>query len=401
MSRTSTLPRPRVFHPRFLDIPSRRRRSLRAELLEDRRLLAADLVNAAERVPLELIANGDEGPKTYFQASEVPECERDYSSPPPSFGLLVGGANPLTSLPHLSSRPGSGVPVAVYLDFNGHTEATWRSTTGEYLNVWTPAFDTDNDTSTFSDNELQDIREVWKGVSEAFSPFNINVSTWQGFDDQEYGNVIRVVIGGDGNWYGSGGGVASKAGTSNQLGKGVGSAFDLAYFTNTVFVWDGQGSGTGWANTTYISDAAVHEAGHAFGLVHQRKFIDGVLVDEYRDPDPVTGIGPFMGGSATGDIPRWSNGQVDASETEDNLAVLTSNNNFAFRSDDHGDSRSSATALWSSYYTSSKTGIIETHVDDDTSSSRPSRIEPGSNSTSLRSQCWMHESSCKKVMERP
>jgi hypothetical protein len=83
--------------------------------------------------------------------------------------LLSG--NPLTSIPVLNSNPSA--TAAIYLDFNGHFEATW----GSYSNVTTPVFDSDGDPTTFSDDELAYITDVWKIVAEDYAPFNINVTT--------------------------------------------------------------------------------------------------------------------------------------------------------------------------------------------------------------------------------
>src|SRR5262245_3314154 len=123
------------------------------------------------------------------------------SSPTGSAGTTAGAAalNPLA--PAYSSLPGAR--ATLYLDFDGDFEAQWGSST----NITTPAFDTDNDPTSFSASELAAIHDVWANVAEDYAPFNINVTT---VDPGSYpdGVALKVVIGGDGAWCGGGGGIS-------------------------------------------------------------------------------------------------------------------------------------------------------------------------------------------------
>src|SRR5205085_11537860 len=104
---------------------------------------------------------------------------------------------PVSSVPQYSSN--SGATAKLFLDFNGHFEASW----GSFANASTPAYDTDGDTSTFSDTELSNIFQIWAAVAEDYAPFNIDVTT---IDPGNLNNqvVACIAIGGsNSDWYGS------------------------------------------------------------------------------------------------------------------------------------------------------------------------------------------------------
>lgn len=64
-------------------------------------------------------------------------------------------SNPLSAIPLLNSL--AGATRSIYLDFNGHTQASW----GSYSNAVTKVFDKDGDYSTFNADELSTITEIW------------------------------------------------------------------------------------------------------------------------------------------------------------------------------------------------------------------------------------------------
>jgi hypothetical protein len=101
----------------------------------------------------------------------------------------------------LHSNPGA--TKRIYLDFDGHTTTgtAWNIDNG--ATIISPAYDIDNNTSSFSATELANIREIWERVREDFLPFNVDVTTQNpgiealrkvGSSDTEWG--IRVAIGG-------------------------------------------------------------------------------------------------------------------------------------------------------------------------------------------------------------
>lgn len=252
------------------------------------------------------------------------------------------GTNPLTSIPVLNSNPGA--PVNIYLDFNGAAAQAW----GGYSVTTTPAFSQDGDVTTFTDNELAAIREIWARVSEAYSPFNVNVTT---VDPGTYvdGQSLAVVIGGNSGWLGAGaGGVAYVGSFTNGL-------------QNVVWVFSDNLAG-GYAK--YVADAAEHESGHAFGLQHQSAYSGTSKTAEYRGGTNL--VAPIMGSSYSAQRSKWAYGQsaIGYSSYQDDMAIISSNTNgFGYRVDDHGDTIGTADGLDSSSQNVSGSGVI-TKIND-------------------------------------
>jgi hypothetical protein len=64
----------------------------------------------------------------------------------------------------LSSNPGA--KKKILLDFDGHTvSGTWWNTKKSPV-IYAKAYDKDNDPESFSQAELQDIKDIWRAVSE-------------------------------------------------------------------------------------------------------------------------------------------------------------------------------------------------------------------------------------------
>jgi hypothetical protein len=251
--------------------------------------------------------------------------------------------NPLSALPQLSSRPEA--TAKVYLDFNGHTEAAW----GEFRNVVTPAYDIDGDRNSFSATELTNIEQIWARVAEDYAPFNIDVTT---ILPASFANkvAVRVAIGGNhSDWFGSGaGGVAYIGGFYN-------SASNVAY----VFE-DALGNG----NPRYVAEAASHEAGHTFGLLHQSVWSGNTLVDSYNEGNsswaPIMGVGYYSARTT------WHNGPTENGPNafQDDMSILANaSNGFGYRADDHGSPPDFATVL--SGNTVNIAGVIEQSGDLD------------------------------------
>src|SRR5262249_54929550 len=151
--------------------------------------------------------------------------------------------------PVLNSDEEAGAQL--YLDFNGAPAMTW----GSFTTAITPAYDTDGDASTFTPGELTNIQNIWARVAEIYSPFNINVTT---VDPGNLDNQVtpRVIIGGDGFWFGSAGGVA-------YVGAFYNSAPNIAWVFPKMLAN---------GHVKYTADAISHEAGHTFGLQHQSSY---------------------------------------------------------------------------------------------------------------------------------
>jgi hypothetical protein len=229
---------------------------------------------------------------------------------------------PSNQAPQLSSLPSS--PYKIYLDFTGATINSWA---GFSPGTLTP-YDQDGDPTTFSPSEIQSIDQIWARVAENYSPFNVDVTT---IDPGNYGTnkAVRIVISGSGSWYGTPAGGISQVGSFHDT--------NINANTNgTVFVFPG------WlANGTakYVGIAASHEAGHAFGLVHQSTYNGNVKTAEYGpgtwpgDPNhpfstPGTGYkSPIMGLGYYADRALWWYGQSSTSANiyQDDVSIISAN----------------------------------------------------------------------------
>ncbi len=261
--------------------------------------------------------------------------------------------HPLTAVPVLNSL--TGAPVTLYLDFNGHTESD-VSWIGSGSPIVTSAFDNDNDVTTFSDEELRRIEEIWYRVAEDYAPLNVNVSTVEPSSIRDF-ESIRVVLGGTGTWNGepSGGVSLVNSFSSNQ--------------SNTCFVFtDNLVDETGKGAPNFSAMNASHEAGHTFGLLHHSQYnSSGQKTKEY-DPGDLR-LGPIMGAAFFSERSTWNNGpsNVSSSTLQDDLVVLTRSGNqtMQFRADDIGSTTATATAISVLETASSVSGLIGRNDDAD------------------------------------
>jgi len=277
-------------------------------------------------------------------------ADLDVLPPPPVGAAIVQAAEvaaakvPLTSIPALNSHPGA--PATLFLDFGGANIPTW----GGYNPGITPALDQDNDPTTFSDAEIQTIRDSWAAVAEDYSPFNINVTTVDPGNRTDR-KTQCIVIGGTGAWYGSAGGVSYIGSFSNSD-------------PNTGFVFLN-------SNANFIGAAAAHEAGHGFGLQHQSSYdANGVRTDEYSHGDQVDS--PIMGYGYTSRNVWWKGPtSISVDDIQDDMAVIASAaNGFGYRPDDHTNSPASGGALTQQAGSGSTiqlggSGVIEQATDQD------------------------------------
>ncbi|WP_137176901.1 zinc-dependent metalloprotease family protein [Roseomonas sp. AR75] len=246
------------------------------------------------------------------------------SVPTNGVGVSYGNTFKLSSLP--TSK------LTVYLDFDGFTTTgtTWNSYWGQ-SSFYSTAFSTDTSES-FNSAELLRIQQIWARVAEYFSPFNINVTTkdpgtaaltYTGGSDDAYG--IRVVVTDEGGK--NFGGIAYKG--------------SFVWSVDTpVFVYSNRLGD----NVKSISDAIAHEVGHSLGLDHDGK---GSTEYYYGHGSGATDWAPILGVGYNANIVQWSKGEyTGASNTQDDLSIITSRNvGVNYRTDDYGNSFSSAAAL--------------------------------------------------------
>lgn len=256
----------------------------------------------------------------------------------------------------LHSRPAA--TKKIYLDFDGYiTTGTQWNIAYNMTTITTPEFTLDG-VAGFNAAELTAIQQVYQRVAEAFSPFDVDVTTEDpgiealrntGGNDQNWG--IRVAIGGS-----SAGVLGISAGGVAYIG-----SFDWNSDTPTYVFPDSLGR-----NEKNMADATNHEVGHTLGLLH-----DGLTtpVTEYytgHGSGP-TGWAPIMGVGYSKQLVQWSKGEYpSANNQEDDLNIIVTQNGFTYRSDDHGDVEGSATDLVADGSGNvAISGVIERNTDSD------------------------------------
>ncbi len=314
-------------------------RLLALELLEERRPLTAqsDGFPSSPTALDDLVVRSSLHERDWIAAPALAEAGQPEAVPP----------FPLGDTFKLHSRPGA--TKVVYLDFDGHV------TTGTFWNqLWnlptidTPAYSTEGDRS-FSNNELERIQIIWERVVEDFLPFDVDVTTEDpgvealrrfGAGDQQWG--IRVVIGED------------------QANTGAGGiAFIGSFIWNTdtpTFVFN--------ESLVGIAEAASHEVGHTLGLRHDGQ--TGGVEYYVGHGNGATGWAPIMGVGYDRQLVQWTRGQYPrANNFEDDLAIITTQNGFDYRPDDHSNTSAGATSLANSGTALSGEGVIERNSDFD------------------------------------
>ena len=246
------------------------------------------------------------------------------------------------NVPQLHSDPTA--PAEMYLDFTGTPATQWD---GQAVPA-TPAYDTDGKPATFSDVELENIREIWSRVAEKFSPFNLDVTT---VDPGQYvkGQALRIVIGGDGAWTGG-----------TYGGYSIPGGFQTDTPTSWIFPAHLNGG-----DSHYVAEAIAHEAGHDFGLEHQSIFSGTTKISEYNSG--TIQRAPIMGRSYYAQRGLWWIGpNSDSGATQDDMAIIAGPaNGFGYRPEDHGQSAATADPLAGTGGLFRGSGVISTTTDTD------------------------------------
>lgn len=271
----------------------------------------------------------------------------------------------------LHSNPGA--TKRIFLDFDGHTTTGTQWNINNGATIVTPAYDIDNNPSSFSATELANIREIWERVSEDFLPFDVDVTT----EDPGI-EALRNTGGSDTQW-----GIRVPIGGFSTIlpvdGPGAVGIAHLGSFSANIddpcFVFSKEYTSSypnAYANKG-IAETISHEVGHTLNLVH-----DGDSFSQYYGGHGtgVTSWAPIMGNSDTDNLTQWSNGgyfdaknyytSTPSPNTQDDLTIITTTNGFGYRNDDYGSSIATASNLnFTNSTMISTTGIIERNTDLD------------------------------------
>jgi hypothetical protein len=325
---------------------SARFRKLRMEQMEARQMMAVTglIGNLTDKM-----ASVSSGPDLVTTSSGTDVVVTDGMAPGEDDGGGVAASIPITNELPLNSLPGA--PASLYLDFNGHFQAEGMFDTlgfGGRSNILTPAFDRDNDPTTFNYSEQDEIRHIWAMVAEDYAPFNLNVTTVEPDASRPF---LRVVISGgsdfmadspaDEAW-----GITEKDWTGNY------NSYADPGDPNVVYVFTRANNFPAVTNT--IATSASHEAGHAFGLSHY-SHSTGDLASAPIMRDGLNPNDPFPQRMVW-----WSNG----SQT-DMAVIASSDNGFGYRPDDHGDFVSGPSSMIQASHALAAHGIIGAGGDTD------------------------------------
>jgi hypothetical protein len=288
---------------------------------------------------------------------------------------------PFTKTFLLHSRPGSS--KVIYLDFKGHiTKGSYWNTDRRGITIVTPAFDLDGKPGTYNSVEHAIIQKIWKEVSDAYSAFDVDVTTQDpgvenlrktSVGDNNYG--VRVCFGGKvsylPNWQEIVANPDDLFGITPEIGCFSKQVSQVAYANDApVLVFTDMIYQRGSAKD--IADTAVHELGHSLGLTHSTLSDGTEYYSGHND------WAPYMGDTMGKSVGQWTNGDYDALATnkEDELAVISTY--VPYVGDDHGDTFNTATVLNTTkvkstvrstlpvyLYTSSATGLINSRADKD------------------------------------
>jgi hypothetical protein len=242
----------------------------------------------------------------------------------------------LTGIPQLSSLPAA--PANLYLDFDGSDKYE------SFVPTEQKVYDLDGDITSFNAQEIAAIREIWTRVADAYSPFNLNVTTVDPGVNNVVGKTLNAVIGGPGHIGEASGFAGIDAFTSNST-------------SNYIIIRNHE--------PLQAADTIIHEAGHGFGLQHQSKYdVSGNKTQEYRSEDGL--VSPVMG--VYGLRSLWSDGpnSISATTLQDDMAVIArAQNGFGYRADDYGNSAATASQLTLTNSAAIVNGIIHHHTDED------------------------------------
>jgi hypothetical protein len=233
-----------------------------------------------------------------------------------------------------------GATKVIYLDFDGHLGFE-----GDYA-----PFNFEGAPDTFSDAELATIQLAWRSVSEDFLPFEVDVTT-----EDPGVEALRNTGGGDTEW-----GIRCVISASN---------WDYSWAYIGSFNWDTDYESQiypGDNSWLWIADSASHEAGHALWLQHDGGGGDGEYYEGHGSG--LTYWAPIMGWTADIGVSQWSQGEYDGADNdEDDLLIITTQNGFGYRADDHGSTIGTATpiSLGAGEFLLAAEGIIERRDDLD------------------------------------
>ncbi|MFY8353020.1 pre-peptidase C-terminal domain-containing protein, partial [Pseudoalteromonas sp. SSM20] len=257
-----------------------------------------------------------------YQCAEFPEAQNTNS--PLNFPLSSELTPDLTTLQGLQSRPGA-TNVIYINNWGGTLSGTrWNDAYNSGNSISYDPFDTDGNTSSFSDNERYLMWLAWKEMAEDYAPFDVNITTSQSvYNNTPVVNRSQII--------------ATTTATRDTFYPN--SAGGVAYVG--IFGLDSDYYKTGWTWNLSAGSMGMthsHESGHQMGLSHH-----GTSGKGYYGGHGVWG--PVMGAPFGQSYVQWSKGDYpDANNSSQNdLTILR--DVLGVLDDDVANSSGSATNL--------------------------------------------------------
>ena len=241
---------------------------------------------------------------------------------------------PLPQTFRLHSNPGAR--RTIYLDVDGTSVrgTAWNDEVGVRSGDhrgWDPG----NNGGKFSARERRFVQSLWARVAEDYAPFAVDVTTEEPREDRIHRSTKRDKVFGTRVLI-----TKSRDAHTVICDRQCGGVSFLNVFSavgrphrrhQPAWVFP---AGLG-NDLKAIAEAATHEAGHTFGLVH-----DGGLLTSYYEGHGAWA--PIMGAAYFRPITQWSQGDYNlASAHQDDVAIIA-NRGAPFRRDEAGSKRKSA-----------------------------------------------------------
>mgnify|MGYP003873076275 CR=1 FL=1 len=309
---------------------------------------------AADVASLHVDANGGIGYACSFTLPATTEPVP--ADEPPAVAFAAAPISPFPTNLIFHSRPGA--PNVLFLEFSGMTvtNTEWNTEVGR-ASIPALPFSTDADYTTFSEAEQVAIKRIWQRMAEDYAPFNIDVTTER---PATFNNRTAVALitrstdaNGQPNPYDFAGGVAYVNVFNASLSGGYARYRPAWVYHNNLA-----------NNESYIAEAASHEIGHNLGLSHDGRTNGEEYYGGHGSGD--ISWGPLMGTGYDRNVSQWSRGEYYlANNTQDDLATIAGK--ISYRTDDHGNTPGTATAM----VLTGGTNIVSTTPENDPANTNP------------------------------
>ena len=242
---------------------------------------------------------------------------------------------PLPQTFRLHSNPGA--KRTIFLDFDGTTvkKTAWNDQV-DVRNGEHSGWDPGNNGRKFSAREQRMVQSVWARVAEDYAPFAVDVTTQQPNEDRIHRTNRRDKVFGTRVLISD-----SRQAHTAICNRQCGGVSFLNIFSvpgrahrrhQPAWVFP---AGLG-QDVKAVAEAATHEAGHTFGLVHDGQ----VLVTDYYQGHGAWA--PIMGAAYFRPITQWSNGAYNlANARQDDIRIIAARG-APFRHDEAGGKPKSA-----------------------------------------------------------